>query len=276
MGEAKRRKAEIEMLKHAAPEDAMRWQRIKQDEKGVARGIDPKSTNPESTAAMARLLHTMFERAKQDGNVDPPVMFLQSKLDATVQGFGDLPIACKRGCSHCCYTWVSVTAPEALFISKIVKLRGDRAIDRVRTAHQHTKDYNFDTRPQHPQPCPLLEQDTCSIYDTRPKACRMAASNDAAICARAYHGLSNEGIPTPALYLLGRTVYSVAMASALRKANLPYHVYEFNAALIRAIDTDNAERVWLSGQDIFSGVMREPGDTFSETPAQMMYQHAFG
>ena len=276
MGESKCRKAEIEMLKRASPEDAARWRQSKQDEKKLGRGINPEATDPEPTAAMARLLHSMFERAKQDRNIDPPVRFLQSKVDATVQGFGHLPIACKKGCSHCCYTWVSASAPEVLFISKIIKLRGKHAIYRVQAAHQHTKDYDFDTRDQHPHPCPLLEKDTCSIYDSRPKACRLAASGDATICARAYHNLSNEDIPTPALYLLGRTVYSVAMAAALRKANLPYHTYEFNAALIRAIDTDNAERTWLSGQDIFSDVMRESGDIFSEAQAQLMYQHAFG
>ena len=275
MGEAKRRKAEIEMLKRAPGETAARWRQSKQDEKDLVRGIKPESTNPEPTAAMARLLHTMFERAKQDRNIDPPVKFLQSKVDATVQGFGRLPIACKKGCSHCCYIWVSASAPEVLFISKIVQLRGKLAIDRVRAAYQHTKDYDFDTRDQHPHPCPLLEQDTCSIYDSRPKACRLAASYDAAICARAYHNLSNEHIPTPALHLLSRTVYSVAMAAALRKANLPYHAYELNAALIRAIDTDNAERTWLSGHDIFSDVMRESGDIFSEAQAQMIYEHAF-
>ena len=64
-------------------------------------------------------------------------------------------------------------------------------------------------------------------------------------------------------------------AAALRKVNLPYHDYEFNSALVRAIDTEDAERSWLSGQDIFSDVLREPGDLFSDTHAQRLYEYAF-
>ncbi len=275
MGEAKRRKAEIEMFKRASPEDAARRRQSTQDERSLVRGINPESQNPEEIAGMARLLQTMFESAKQNGSIDAPVTFLQSKVDATVQGLGDIPIACKKGCSHCCNIWVSAPAPEVLFISKIVKLRGELTIDKVRVAHQHTKDYAFDTRDQHPYPCPLLEQDVCSIYYSRPKACRLASSADDSICARSYHNLSNEDIPTPLMYLLGRSMYSVAMAAALRKVNLPYHDYELNSALVRAIDTDDAERSWLSGQDIFSDVLREPGDLFSDLHAQRLYEYAF-
>jgi hypothetical protein len=78
------------------------------------------------------------------------------------------------------------------------------------------------------------------------------------------------------MYLLGRSMYSVAMAAALRRVNLPYHAYALNSALVRAIDTANAERSWLSGQDIFSDVLREPGDLFSEVQAQQrLYEYAF-
>ena len=112
MGEAKRRKAEIEVLKRASPEEAARWRQSKQDESILVRGINPESMDPELTAAMTRLLHTMFERSKQDGNIDTPVKFLQSKVDATLQDLRDIPIACKKGCSHCCYIWVSALLPQ--------------------------------------------------------------------------------------------------------------------------------------------------------------------
>src|SRR5262245_24014465 len=158
MGEAKRRRAEIEALKRLGPP------------------IDPISSDPEPTAEMARRLHSMLQIVKLDGNIDPPMQFLYSKLDTTILGFGQLPIACKKGCSHCCYIWVSATAPELLFIAKKIRAMGEQTIDRVRTAHIETKDFGFDVRDQHPHPCPLLEQDICSIYESRPKACRLAAS----------------------------------------------------------------------------------------------------
>jgi hypothetical protein len=39
----------------------------------------------------------------------------------------------------------------------------------------------------------------------------------------------------------------------------------------------DAERVWLSGDNIFSDVMRDPSpDIFTQQPAQMLFKIAFG
>lgn len=258
MGEAKRRKAEIEALKRLGPR------------------VDPTSRDPEPTAVMARNLYAMLEEAKQEGNIDPPVHFVCEKLDSTIHAFGKLPIACKKGCSHCCYIWVSATAPELLSIAKIIKACGDQAVAKVRAAHEMTKQFDFDSRANHPHACPMLEDNVCSIYEFRPKACRLAASGDAEICRRSYHNLTNEDIPTPALNLMARSVYAVAFAVALKRANLPYAAYEFNSGLTRALDVPDAEKKWLGGENIFSDILHDPVDIFAEPSTQMMFKHAFG
>jgi hypothetical protein len=74
---------------------------------------------------------------------------------------------------------------------------------------------------------------------------------------------------------MARTVYAIVSAFALKRSNLPYYAYELNAGLARALDVPDAERVWLSGNDIFSDVTRDPADVFSEQPTQMMFKHAF-
>jgi Fe-S-cluster containining protein len=257
MGQAKARKAEIDALKRLGPR------------------IDVTSRDPEPTAAFARTLHSKLETAKQEGNIDPAVNLLLEKVESTIQAWGPLPIDCKKGCSHCCYVWVSATAPELLSIAKIVRARGNDAIAKVKAAHQATKDFDFDSRPEHPHPCPLLEDNICSIYEARPKACRLAASGDAEICARSYHNITNEDIPTPALNLMARPVYAIALAIALKRADLPYESYEFNAGLVRALDEPDAEKRWLAGDNIFSGVMTDPADIFSEPQTQQMFEYAF-
>jgi len=257
MGEAKRRKGEIETRKSSGPR------------------IDP-SRNPEPTAALALRLHAMLEAAKQDGNINPAVDLLHAKLDATIQGFGQLPIACKKGCSHCCHTRVSATAPELLVIAKIIKNRGNGVIERVKKAHLQTKEFDLHTRAKRPYPCPLLEEGICSIYDFRPKACRLAASGDASICARAILDLTGERIPAPVSYEKARTVYVIALTVALKRSNLPYAAYELNAGLVRAIDFPDAERAWLGGKDIFADVPRDPVDPFAEPATQAIFRHAFG
>lgn len=254
---------------------AARRRQAREDEKLLAGGIDAETRNPEPTAAMARTLCAMFERAKQEKDIDPPVSFLYATANATLRRLKDIPVACKKGCSHCCHIRVSASAPEILFTAKIIRQRGAGLAARVEAAHLHTKDYDIQARARHPHPCPLLENDACSIYELRPLTCRFAASADAAICARSYRNLSGENIPTPLLNLRGSNAYAVAVAAALKRAGLPYHAYELNAGLARALANDNAEAAWLAGEDIFSDVARDP-DVFSQGPAGQMYRHAFG
>ena len=61
----------------------------------------------------------------------------------------------------------------------------------------------------------------------------------------------------------------------LKKSGFSYHAYEFNSALIRALDTKNAQKAWLSGDDIFSNVQKETVDIFSDSTAQQFYQSTF-
>jgi hypothetical protein len=65
------------------------------------------------------------------------------------------------------------------------------------------------------------------------------------------------------------------MAAGLRHARLPYHGYEFNAALLRAMEMDQAEQRWLSGEDIFADIHRDPANTFDHPQAQQLYEYAF-
>jgi Fe-S-cluster containining protein len=271
MGKASRRKAENRALKRINPEQFAQ----SQDKIRLLHGINPESSDPAVPVAMTRELGALFDEAKRTGNIDPPVVLLYATINATVRGLSDIPVACKKGCSHCCHTWVSVSASEALYTAKIVKQRGDAAIEKVRSAYAHTKQYDFEMRDQHPYPCPLLEEDVCSIYDARPKVCRFAASADAEICARTYHNITNENVPMPKMYLVGRAAYAMVMAAGLQHAGLPHQAYEFTAALWRALETDQAERRWLAGEDIFADIHRDPEDVLSNPQAQLLYRHAF-
>jgi Fe-S-cluster containining protein len=246
------------------------------DHKLLLYGIDPNSTDPEPTAAMARALYRLIETAKQDGNIEPPVRFLYERVDRTENNFCEKNIACKKSCSHCCHTWVGVTAPEVLLIAKVINGALPNAVDRVRAANLRTQPYSFDERGERAFACPLLDQKLCSIYEIRPKVCRLMTSPDANVCARSFLHMTNERIPVLPLYRTAAGCYVVAMAVALRKSNLPHHAYELNAALVRALDTADAERAWLNGDDVFHDVMRDPGEVFDNPEADMMFRYAFG
>ena len=80
----------------------------------------------------------------------------------------------------------------------------------------------------------------------------------------------------PMIYLASRTVYATAKAAALKRVGLPYHAYEYNAALFCALENENAEQEWLAGNDVFANIRRDPHDIFSQSDTAKMYEYAFG
>ncbi len=260
MGEAKRRRAEIERLKSLSPQQAAAWRQEKDDERFLQMGVDPVAavTDPTAVIAMARRLHDKFEQAKAAQNLDEAVRYLYQKIDATIHGLRDIPVACGKGCSHCCVISVTVSAPEALYVGKLVAAMGAEAIARVRAAHEVTGKFELAERERHPHDCPMLRNNSCTIYEDRPKACRQAASTDADICARVHRSLASELIPAPAPYDGSRAAYAMALFAALAQSAFDDGSYDFNAALVRVLDTPDAEKRWLAGEDIFAGVPREP------------------
>ena len=107
-------------------------------------------------------------------------------------------------------------------------------------------------------------------------ACRFAASASAEVCARAFMHASGEAIPSPVRNLNGRGAYQIALGLALKHTGLPHHYYEFNAGLACALGQEHCEAAWLSGEDIFRDVKRDPTDIFSHPQAQLIYRQAFG
>ena len=270
MGAAKRRKAEIDKLKALPPEEQARLRQLRHDQKLVGQGMGFNDPEQDQIAAMARLLVAEFEKAKNQKSIDPVVDFLYSRVEETVSGVeGELSklnvaeLACKKGCSHCCHIWVSVFAPEVLFVAKILKHRDQASIERVMAANTFTRNYNFHDRYYHPHPCPLLEDNVCSIYEHSPRACRLAASFDAAKCERSYINGTKENIPTSKFHMNTRYSYDLAFSMALKNLGFSSAMYEFNSALARALELEDAEARWLAGEDIFSNVICDPVDIFS-------------
>lgn len=77
-------------------------------------------------------------------------------------------VPCKKGCAHCCHIPVLMHYHEAATISKLTG-RKMRALD------SYTAEANFHYTGT---PCPFLEENRCSIYQSRPFACRVHYSLD--------------------------------------------------------------------------------------------------
>jgi hypothetical protein len=255
---------------------ADRRRQIKDDEQKLKGGIDADSSDPAGTAAMTRLMSDLLETAKHNRNIEPPVRFLHAKVDATLHAMRKIPVDCKKACAHCCRVWVSATIPEVLFLAKSMRRRSDAALaERVSAAHRITGAHDFISRQRLHQQCPLLTDDLCSVYETRPVSCRFWASTNVATCLRVFRQSSGENVPTPMTHLKGRGAYEIALSLALKHVGLPHYYYELNAALTRALERTDAEAAWLGGEDVFFDVKRDPHDVSTDTVSRQLYKYAF-
>jgi len=71
-------------------------------------------------------------------------------------------VACSKGCSGCCRMNVMISQLEANFIEKETGIKSAQVTGSL----LHPQDKFVGT------PCPFLKDDSCSIYDARPFACR--------------------------------------------------------------------------------------------------------
>ncbi|WP_419785346.1 YkgJ family cysteine cluster protein [Pseudodesulfovibrio sp.] len=91
----------------------------------------------------------------------------------------DPPIACQRGCIHCCYNQVALTEPEALYLGMHLletrtpeQLKDLTARALTLTEKLNGKSWQEIGMARHRLPCLFLENGNCSIYPARPFACR--------------------------------------------------------------------------------------------------------
>jgi len=120
------------------------------------------------------------------------------------------PISCRMGCAACCRMLVPVSAPEAFALKDMILALPDARRARMMTKLSETRarveqagllarltDVAETTQPLIDEemeplnreyyalrmPCPFLENETCSIYEDRPAACReLLVTTPAELC----------------------------------------------------------------------------------------------
>ena len=242
------------------------------------RGLDPREPDAYEIVALMRVLRDKVQASIRRRSVNPLMEFIYSNLTAGARHIAALPIACGKGCSHCCNIWVEASPPEVLYlIGRMSPEQRERAITAVDAACAQTSGVSFEDRDRMISPCPLLEGDFCGVYTNRPLACRTAVSVDAAICRRSYRELSGENIPTPGVWVVLRQGYCVALEGAVLHSGLAHEFRELNDSLRVALSTPDAEAQWLAGADVFAGsLMPSVPPTFKNPQWRAMYAEAFG
>jgi Fe-S-cluster containining protein len=169
-------------------------------------------------------------------------------------------MACAEGCCFCCYQPVDITALEALAMAAYLRSQlAAKDFDTLRTRLAVTtatlRELSYEAHAQAKIPCVLLVDGVCSVYPSRPFACRAWNSTSVARCQEIFdHGDPITMIP-PIDMDVYETIWGVAqgLSDGLKHARLDSTSYELHSVLQRALDTPDAAQRWVQGEDVFAG-----------------------
>lgn len=180
------------------------------------------------------------------------------ELNAGALAESGATLACRAGCSLCCSLRVDVFAHEIFVIARFVRahfseaeidrLLGDLAAHSARvrplTPFQHATSNN---------PCALLRDGRCSVYEVRPLSCRRHHSTDFAACQFAYDHPAD--LDFPAAHV--RELYHQA-SGTMQEVSVLYSefafdqtIYELGTALAEALRAPESWQRWLEAEQAF-------------------------
>lgn len=167
-------------------------------------------------------------------------------------------LACRAGCSWCCYIPVAVTPPEALVIAQYLRTYAPADVfaatqqrlaeNAARIAPLSLSDH-ADAR----IPCALLRHGQCIAYEARPIRCRRWHSFDSTACEEGFYDAQAPVVPVdPYAYDAGGSVQTGLSAGSVR-AGLDGVQYELHSAVSRALEASDAADRWVGGETVFRG-----------------------
>ncbi len=227
-------------------------------------------TDPRPAAAHVRHVIHLLRGVHSDSPCSDAVAHVTALFDRTVSPQPPTPLACRKGCSHCCTQLVVLTAPEAFFVAAQLRKRPN-TVAAIIEAHHRTQGLAINERLQSKVLCPLLDDAICSIYAARPLGCHAFVSTNLEACLATFERGEVPNIPMPADYVSVLYTCRILLLAALRLAGLNSSVYEMNAALAVILAQDNAEARWLAGEDVLASVpaTAPPPPQFNDAIAKM-------
>jgi Fe-S-cluster containining protein len=234
----------------------------------------PRTPSRSMVVGLAKRLFASLVDVKQPkGDAKPAAQaaaLVHQVFEASLaQTPGSLDLACRKGCSFCCHTWVAATAPEIFLIAHHLSTwpggsqpAGDW-LSSTAIQDRAAKNTGLDIAARFGAklPCIFLQENACSIYHVRPSVCRQATSTVVATCIEEFEGSGLGGdIVVSALYLDHARNCRLPLLAAMVAAGLSIHAYELSAAVVRVLEVPDAEQRWLTGDDVFAGIATAPAN----------------
>jgi Fe-S-cluster containining protein len=191
----------------------------------------------------------------------------QQRHDERIAAAPDIgTLACRAGCTWCCYFTVDVRAVEVFRILDFVERtftaeEKARVYSEVRENSAALGSLDDTSRVTRNVKCPFLSEGRCGIYAARPQSCRNYHATDVAGCQQSYEDPGNLDIDpdfAPWVYQAG-AAHVEAFSMAMSDAGFDTSAYELNCALEAAMKDPGARErfesaakpfVELEGQEV--------------------------
>ena len=147
----------------------------------------------------------------------------QQRHDVRIAAAADVgTLACRAGCTWCCYFTVDVRAAEVFRILDFVEQsftpeEKARVYAEVRANSAALRKLGESERVTRNLKCPFLNEGRCTVYETRPQSCRNYHATNVAGCRQSYEEPENLDIDpdfAPGVYQAG----GAQKASLFRKS----------------------------------------------------------
>jgi Fe-S-cluster containining protein len=194
----------------------------------------------------------------------------EQRHDARIAAAPDVgTLACRAGCTWCCYFTVDVRPAEVFRILDFVErsftpAEKSRVHAEVRANSVALRQLGEGERVTRNLKCPFLNEERCTIYAARPQSCRNYHATNVAGCRQSYEEPENLDIDpdfAPGVYQAG-AAHVEAASTAMRDAGYDVNAYELNCALDAAISEPGARQRFESMLKPFTGLGGE------EVPAE--------
>lgn len=166
------------------------------------------------------------------------------------------PIACGKGCEHCCWATVGVVASEVIHLADRLRVAlSEEDLARLKKSAENRaeqlRSMERGERLRARVPCALLWNGACSAYEHRPLVCRWACSPSLQSCLdHLVHRTSGYLQMEQVRYLPTQEVWR-GHREGLRAAGLDASLLALNSALAVALAEPDIARRYLDGEPVF-------------------------
>lgn len=181
---------------------------------------------------------------------------LADKLIAQAQQDSRETVACKAGCSHCCYQQVLATVPEVLAVAD--HIMETWTADQIDDLKKRMEAYipaarafaKGEASSPSPKACPLLQDDRCSVWEARPLVCRGYNSLDVTAC-RGFQRDRTTPVPHLDAQMISADALKEGIKLGLKRTNQQPKQCELMLGLEIAFNTPDAGTRFAEGDSLF-------------------------